>query len=55
MIKFFSQAAKALGTVQILVFDEPERVDQRYTRQVAEMYKKKKEEEYFPGMTQNAT
>lgn len=53
MIAFFSQAAMALGTLHILDFDEPERVDQRCTRQVAETYKKNKEE-YFSGITQNA-
>lgn len=53
-MQFFSQAAKALGTTQSLIFDEPERVDQSsHARQgVAEMHMKNKKEEYCQGMTQ---
>lgn len=51
---FFSQVDNALGTVKILVLDEPERVDQRCLGQVTEMYKKNKMAEYSHGKMQNA-
>lgn len=47
---FFSQVDNALGTMQILVIDEPVRVDQRCLGQVTEMYKKNKMAEYSHGM-----
>lgn len=51
---FFSQIDNALGTVKILVLDEPETVNQRCLGQVAEIYKKNKMEENSHGMMQNA-
>lgn len=51
---FFSQISSALGTVKILVLDEPGTEDQRCLGQVAEIYKKNKMEEYPHEMMQNA-